>query len=306
MKKKNQKKIRIITHDGSYHADDVFACATLLIYLKKKGKNVQVIRTREKTVIESGDYVFDLGGIHNPAKNRFDHHQLGGAGKRKNGIPYAAFGLVWKKFGHEVSGDRKVAEMIDKHLVEPIDGPDNGFDYFKPTLKDSFPYKIQEVFAAFAPSWKENISTDVPFLKCVSLAIQILEREIKKNKDVIEAERIMREAYQRARDKRIVVLDIPFPRFDVVNILDKHKKTIYAVYPTRDKNDWRIVGLAKTRGSHRVRKPFPKSWGGMADRALQKITGVKDAKNFHRMLFLGSAFSKEGAVKLAQLALRAK
>ena len=100
-----KKKLKLIAHDESFHADDIFAAATLSILFERKGEKFEIVRTREPKLIEAADYVFDVGGIHDEATNRFDHHQVGGAGKRKFGegdksvdIEYAAFGLVWKKF----------------------------------------------------------------------------------------------------------------------------------------------------------------------------------------------------------------
>src|SRR3990167_1327152 len=95
---------KLITHDGSFHSDDVFAAAALSLYLKKKGEAFKIIRGRDERIIKNGDYVFDLGGIYDEKSNRFDHHQIGGAGKRENGLEYSSFGLVWKKFGKKIAG----------------------------------------------------------------------------------------------------------------------------------------------------------------------------------------------------------
>ncbi len=46
--------------------------------------------------------------------------------------------------------------------------------------------------------------------------------------------------------------------------------------------------------------------GGLRDEELQKITGVEDAVFCHKGLFLAVSKSKEGAVKLAELALSYK
>ncbi|HMA77996.1 MAG TPA: MYG1 family protein, partial [Candidatus Paceibacterota bacterium] len=86
----------IITHSGSFHPDDVFAVAALR--LAHKEQDVNVIRTRDESVIAVGEWVVDVGGVHDPAAQRFDHHQPG-APVRENGIPYAAFGLVWQHIG---------------------------------------------------------------------------------------------------------------------------------------------------------------------------------------------------------------
>ena len=127
---------KLITHDGSFHSDDIFAAATLLIYLEKKGETGEITRTRDAEIIKNGDYVFDVGGIYDEKNNRFDHHQTLGAGERENGIAYSSFGLVWRKLGIEVAGSRETADFIEKKLVMPIDANDNGIDLFKSNFPD--------------------------------------------------------------------------------------------------------------------------------------------------------------------------
>ena len=111
-----QKQMRIVTHSGGFHADDAFAVAALLLYREKTAGIAEVVRTRDPAVIAGGDFVVDVGGEYDEARNRFDHHQPGGAGVRPNGVPYASFGLVWKKFGAALSGSVAIAERIDARI----------------------------------------------------------------------------------------------------------------------------------------------------------------------------------------------
>src|SRR3990167_2139036 len=131
---KHKKKLKLVTHDGSFHTDDVFAAATLSLYLENLGKKFEIIRTRDEEIINSADYVFDVGGIYNAEKNRFDHHQVGGAGKRENEIPFSSFGLIWQKFGVEVTGKKEVADFIEQKLVLPVDANDSGVDLYFPKI----------------------------------------------------------------------------------------------------------------------------------------------------------------------------
>jgi uncharacterized UPF0160 family protein len=61
--------------------------------------------------------------------------------------------------------------------------------------------------------------------------------------------------------------------------------------------------MRKEKKSFINRKDLPFSWSGLRDEEFQKVTGVSDAVFCHRALFLAVAKSKEGAIKLAQLAL---
>ncbi len=90
--------IIVATHNGNFHADDVFSVAALRSVLP----SFKLIRTRNLDLIAKADIVIDVGGEYDPDTGRFDHHQRGGAGQRENAIPYSSFGLVWQKYGLEI------------------------------------------------------------------------------------------------------------------------------------------------------------------------------------------------------------
>jgi len=297
MMKKNKK---LITHNGSFHTDDIFACATLSLMLEKRGEQFKIIRTRDEEIIKDGDYVFDVGGIYDPEKNRFDHHQKGGAGKRENSIEYSSFGLVWKKFGKEICKGEEVIELIDDRLVAPIDAFDNGFDLVENKHKIS-PYFIQHLFMAMLPVLREkNTDTDEMFLKSVLIAKEILLREIIHVEDAILSEQLINSIYKETKDKRILVLSEHFHDED---ILSKFSETLFVIYPRTSDTSWGIRAVRESSKTFKNRKDFPKSWAGLRDEELQKVTGVPDAVFCHKGLFLAVAKSKEGAIKLAQIAL---
>ncbi|MDQ5913833.1 MAG: hypothetical protein QG623_452, partial [Patescibacteria group bacterium] len=113
----------VTVHSGNFHADDVFAAMLLrAIYPKAK-----IIRSRDIEEINRCDIVVDVGLRYEPDNLRFDHHQEGRAGKRRNGIEYSGFGLVWKHWGMEIcEGNKELYDDIDRIIVQPIDAQDNG------------------------------------------------------------------------------------------------------------------------------------------------------------------------------------
>ncbi|MFA6256831.1 MAG: MYG1 family protein [Candidatus Paceibacterota bacterium] len=297
----NKNKKKLITHNGSFHADDIFATAALSIYLESKGEEFEIIRTRDPEIMKTGDYVYDVGGIYDEATNRFDHHQAEGAGTGAYGIEYSSLGLVWKKFGEEIAGGSKPAKIIERRLCAPIDAWDNGFDVVKSAHEIS-PYYIQNVFFAMLPTWKEHTEDiDKVFLKCVELAKMILEREIIQARDVVEAEEAILSAYEKSADKRIVVLEKNYP-FEYV--LFNFPEPIYAIYPRKTGDSWGVKCIRKDLKTFTNRKDLPESWAGLKDEELQKVTGVADAIFCHRARFTAVAKSKEGAIKLAELAVK--
>ena len=136
----------IVTHSSNFHADELFGTAALIAYNKKKfpKDTIKVIRSLDPKVWEKADFLLDIGGVYAPAKNRFDHHQRGGAGQHGNSIPYAAFGLVWKKFGKAISGSQKAADYVEKKLVMALDGDDNGNMMYEPVIDDILPVTLEE------------------------------------------------------------------------------------------------------------------------------------------------------------------
>lgn len=304
MTKTKIKKIikTLVTHDGSFHADDIFAATTLSILLEIRGENFEIIRTRDEEIINKGDYIFDVGGIYDEQLNRFDHHQIGGAGKRENGIIYSSFGLVWQKFGVEIAGEKEIADFIEQKIVIPVDANDNGIDLYKTNFMNVSPYTLQDVFAIFSPTALEDLEKDEQFKKALALAKEILAREIKKAKDQIEITKIIKGFYEKSKDKRVVVIDEPkVSRYEIWDALQSFPEPLFVVYG--DNEDWSVVAMRKEENSFGNRKDFPKTWAGLRKKELQNITGVSDAVFCHKNLFLSVAKSKEGAIRLAELAL---
>ena len=304
-------KKKLITHNGSFHADDIFAAAALILYLEKKNEafSVQggpasgweIIRTRDEEIIKTGDYVFDVGGIYDEATNRFDHHQAEGAGQNPHGIEYSSLGLVWKKFGSEIAGGDKPAKVVEKRLCAPIDAWDNGQDLVK-SAHEVGPYYLQSVFNAMLPTWKEQTEDiDEIFLKCVKLARTVLAREIIQAQDMAEAEEAIISAYQNSADQRIIILEKNYP-FEYV--LVNYPEPLFVVYPRKTGDSWGAKAVRKDFKSFESRKKFPSDWAGLRDAELAKISGVPDAMFCHRALFTAVAKSREGAIALAKQALQ--
>jgi uncharacterized UPF0160 family protein len=66
--------MRIITHNGQFHADEVFACALILEHVRE----LKIERTRVINDVEYSNketFIVDVGGIYDPEMRNFDHHQ---------------------------------------------------------------------------------------------------------------------------------------------------------------------------------------------------------------------------------------
>lgn len=290
------KKPQVGTHNGKFHTDDVFAVAALQLLLGE----IVVVRTRDEKLLAGSDYVVDVGGVHDASKNRFDHHQAGGAGKRGNGIPYAAFGLLWQTYGENLCGSKEIAEAIDRKLVQPIDADDNGFEIVSPLFEEVYPFTVQNIVSSFLPTWKEKeAGTDEAFLDAVQVGKGILHRLIVREQARKEAEVFVRKAYDESTDKRIIVLPDAFPWKET--ILD-YPEPLFVVFPRED-GLFHVNAVPQEALSFKNRLDLPAGWAGKRE-DLKAVTGVPDAVFCHNGRFMVVAASKEGAMKLAELAIK--
>ncbi len=294
--------MKIVTHSGKFHTDDVFAVSALFLLYPDR----EVVRTRDEEIISKADIVVDVGEVYDDSLNRFDHHQLGGAGERGNEIPYSSFGLVWKKFGEEICTSRAIMESIDRFLVSPIDAADNGKDISKNLISGVTPFFINGVVNAYRPTWKEGEGWDKAFLEAVGWASSFLKRQIKIVGDILEQEGFIRESYNQSADKRVVVIDEKHvvDREFINGVLNRLVEPLYAIFQSRD-NSWRVLAINKEAGTLELRKPLPAPWRAKHDSEFEEVSGVKGAQFCHRTGFMCVVKSKEAAIKLAELALNA-
>ena len=61
------------THNGSFHCDEALGVA--LLRRTAAFADAKVLRSRNQEALDKCDVVIDVGGVYDPAANRFDHHQ---------------------------------------------------------------------------------------------------------------------------------------------------------------------------------------------------------------------------------------
>ena len=194
-----RKDAAAFTHGGKFHADDVFSAA-LLLYL-----NPEIVIARGNRVPEDFDgIVFDIG------RGRYDHHQKDSR-VRENGVPYAAFGLLWEELGEAILGEELAAEF-DEAFVQPLDNNDNTGEK----------NELATLIGNFNPAWDAQGGSDAAFFQAVSVAGMILENKFERYRGNERADRQIEEvlaAHERAvtsgetaeRDAAILILPYFIP-----------------------------------------------------------------------------------------------
>ena len=181
-----EKDASAFTHSGKFHADDVFSAA-LLLYLNPE---IQIIRGNQVPEEFTG-IVFDIG------RGQYDHHQKDSR-IRENGIPYAAFGLLWETLGKEILGE-ELAKTFDEDFVQPLDNNDNTGEK----------NELASLIGNFNPGWDSRENQDEAFFQAVSVAGMILENKFERYRGNERADRRAEEilkAHKEAEESRILIL----------------------------------------------------------------------------------------------------
>jgi uncharacterized UPF0160 family protein len=292
--------MRVATHPGNFHADDVFAVAILQLVHGE----LEIVRTRDPDQQAAADLRVDVGGRHDPATGDFDHHQKGGAGERPNGIRYASFGLVWREHGERLAGGAEAAQAIDERLVCGVDANDVGQALVEPLVGDIRPMSVSGVIAALNPSWDEALTPaeeDERFAHAVDLARGMLERELAGAAAFRRARELVAAAIRRAHDPRVIELDGNMPWREAV--VESAPEALYVVYPKAD--GWGSQAVPREAGSFENRRSFPAEWRGLSGAELAAVSGVEDAVFCHAAGFYVSAGSREGITALVAGAIAA-
>lgn len=287
--------MKVGTHNGPFHADDVMAVAALLaIY-----PNVEVVRTRDAATLASCDIVVDVGGVHDPEKGRFDHHQKGGAGERPNGVKFSSFGLVWARYGAAIAGGTDAAALVDEELVQGVDSLDNGQGGSE--VLPGVPHAtLSGVLSGFNPPWNTQQDFDSAFAEAVHFASVVLQRSIRSANGKLEARGVLARAVAEAKSNgRIVVLERFAPIME--GLVDASHDALFLVFPQGD--DWLVQCVPVAGQAFSQRQSLPSEWAGLRGGDLAAVTGVEDAVFCHNGRFIGGAKSLAGALALAKLAL---
>lgn len=292
--------LTVATHNGTFHADDIFAFAMLHA---ATGGQVTLIRTRDEAGLSGADVVFDVGGIFDPAARRYDHH-MRDRPLRTDGAPYSSAGLVWRDFGREVvtaalpapvapAVVERVWRSVDAGLVRDVDLMDNGAAL-------QMPGHVSALLEAWNPTFAEEGRDETDsFCEAARLAGMILERACARAYAAVLAEETVSAARAQSSDPAILVLDRRVPWEDAVFTLGLDS-LLYVVRPAG--KAWTCSAVPPEPGSFAQRRPLPDAWAGLRDAELARITSVADATFCHPARFVCGAASREGALALARLA----
>ena len=261
MEQIKEKDAQAFTHSGKFHADDVFSSALLL------SVNPEITIHRGSQVPEDfKGIVFDIG------RGKYDHHQRDSR-IRENGVPYAAFGLLWEELGAEILGE-ELAEKFDEAFVQPLDNNDNTGEK----------NELATLIGNFNPPWDAQGGNDAAFFKAVGVAGMILDNKLERYRGNERADKRVEEILKQhqeeiasgkkpADEKQILVLPdyVPCQKYlsetDIAFVIFPSNRGGYCIQPQ------------KREYSLNYKCSFPESWLGLEKEELKEESGLSGAVN---------------------------
>ena len=270
-----KKDAKAFTHGGKFHADDVFSAA-LLLYI-----NPEIVISRGNKVPEDFDgIVFDIG------RGRYDHHQKDSR-VRENGVPYAAFGLLWEALGKEILGE-ELAEKLDESFIQPLDINDNTGEK----------NELATLIGNFNPPWDAKGGSDEAFFQAVSVAGMILENKFERYRGNARADQRVEQVLEEHNPKdRILVL----PEFIPCQKALAETEIAFVIFPSN--RGGYCIQPQKREYSMKYKCSFPSQWLGLEGEELVKETGLSSAVFCHKGGFLMTVGELEDAKAACKKAL---
>jgi uncharacterized UPF0160 family protein len=301
---------QLITHSGSFHADDVTAFAILSSLPEFSG--AELVRTRDMAVINAAcakSVVFDVGMVFNADLNKFDHHMpsppMRETAEGELPVPYSSVGLVWAKFGRafitamfpdlEDAIASAVWDKMDRSVILQIDMADNGVGE-RPGSSS-----LSSMIDDFNSTWLTT-QADEDFINAAEFAKGVLRRKLTQFHAAALAGPYAQSVFSATGTGQIAIFEKSAPWKSAI-----HKggfdHILYVI--TQNENGWYVNAVPPEPGSFDQRKALPKAWAGLEGEELAKVSGVSDATFCHNKRFICAAKSLDGAKALANIALAA-
>lgn len=176
-----------LTHDTTFHADEVFADALL----RMNGSEHRTVRTRDKDQLaaslnDPSVLVADVGFQYDPEMNNFDHHQ-------DLSLPSAA-GLIWQEIGRELCPDDLEHEYMS-NFIAAIDAVDTNRDNIYAQLRE-LPEGFRNassLISGFNRDPRDPKTQMRQYRKAVDFAFDVLQNELESAKTYAASERAYQE-----------------------------------------------------------------------------------------------------------------
>lgn len=272
------------THDGTFHADEVTACALLrmfgLIDIDK------IVRTRDHQLLERCEYVCDVGGVYDPKLKLFDHHQVDYQGSMSSA------GMILLYLREARFLQPKEYDYFNRTVILGVDAHDNGND-----LQVRGVCTYSHIISSFTPI-PQDVSEDVmnaAFFEALGFALGYLERIWKKYHYLQECREIVAEAMKNGDRYLMFAKSIPWLEL-FFELGGANHPAQFVIMPAG--GHWKLRGIPPSFEDRMgVRMALPREWAGLLEEDLKEKTGIPGAIFCHKGRFISVWETQEDALK---------
>lgn len=287
------KKIKrsLGTHDGTFHADEVTACALLILFDLVDEK--AIIRTRDLKRLATCEFVCDVGGIYDANRKLFDHHQVDYTG------PFSSAGMILAYLKSLSIISEKEYQFLNQSLIYGVDACDNGVDPC-PLEYCSFSHVIDN-FTPIRYDCSEKEQTEA-FFEALHFVSGHLKRLHQRFHYIQSCKSLVADCM--ARSKECLIFDQNIPWLESFFALGgETHPALFVIMPSE--NHWKLRGIPPTiLEKMKVRKPLPKEWAGLLEEDLRRVSKIPGALFCHKGLFISVWETKEDALSALEITLR--
>jgi uncharacterized UPF0160 family protein len=278
-------------HDGTFHADEVTACALLLLFdlVDRTG----IYRTRDQEVLDRCEFVCDVGGIYDPQIKRFDHHQA----NYKGTLSSAGMILSYLREIRIILEDEY--NLLNDALILGVDAHDNGKAVFRRGVNT-----FSQIVSNFTPviygsGIKEQ---DAGFFEAVEFVQGHLKRMLERFRYIRSCRSKVDEVMKSSKEVLFFNEELPWLE-SFFQLGGEGHPARFVVMPSGE--HWKLRAIPPSYDRRmQVRTPLPRRWAGLLGEELQQESGISGAIFCHKERFISVWKSKEAVMKALEIALR--
>ncbi len=277
-------------HDGSFHADEVTACGLLILF--QLVDKERVVRTRDPDLLANCEYVCDVGGVYDPSRKLFDHHQADYRGD------FSSAGMILKYLKDEKIINDEEYQFFNNSLIKGVDAHDNGKAVQTPGV-----CTFSHVISNFAPTSYDSTPEELneTFTNALHFTLGFLSRMHEKFRYLSQCRKIV----EKEMDKKelYLVFNKPIAWLEPFFALGgESHPALFVIMPTG--NHWKLRGIPPNYEERMsVRLPLPQEWAGLIGEELKKVSGIPGALFCHKGRFTSVWETREDVFKALEYVL---
>jgi uncharacterized UPF0160 family protein len=279
------------THDGSFHADEVTACALLLFFGLIDRE--RIVRTRDPAKLNTCEFVCDVGGIYDPSIKRFDHHQSDYTGE------LSSAGMVWQYLKEQGIVDQGTYDFFNHSLIIGVDAHDNGR-----VTPEVGMCSFSQVITNFVPPLYDAPfdAQNEAFFEALDFVTAHVKRMLERYRYILSCRE--RVAAAMAQDKKYLLFDEAMPWMDCFfEMGGEQHPALFVVMPSG--GHWKLRGIPPSlKERMKVRFPLPEKWAGLLDEDLKKKSQIPGAIFCHKGRFISVWETKEDVMRALECVLK--